>query len=210
MLESDCMDWEELQLWILMASISKMYSAIVKLEQSDALFVDVIHTDPARNVLEGLGTPEDIGHVNFWTNGFRNKTCIPQRTLATGATAIERMPVRGGGVSQFGGIYADVATVGRRETSVALWDNSLRLRLHQYQVIIYVEIPYLQKTYGSLHVSADLAAVGERTFQETLQFRPKSEISNLLCRDSKISSHPENKVKLSASACDSWIKRTDN
>ncbi|GIX83699.1 hypothetical protein CDAR_188741, partial [Caerostris darwini] len=67
----------------------KNVPAIVKLEQSDALFVDIIHTDPARNVLEGLGTPEDIGHVNFWTNGFRNKTCIPQRTLATGATAIE-------------------------------------------------------------------------------------------------------------------------
>jgi pimeloyl-ACP methyl ester carboxylesterase len=41
----------------------------VRLDPSDALFVDVIHTDGAHNLLLGLGTLQPMGHVDFYPNG---------------------------------------------------------------------------------------------------------------------------------------------
>ncbi|XP_035213030.1 pancreatic lipase-related protein 2-like [Stegodyphus dumicola] len=48
---------------------------VVILDASDALFVDVIHTNPGRIIIDGLGTVEDVGHVNFWPAGGRPKGC---------------------------------------------------------------------------------------------------------------------------------------
>ncbi|CAF3462217.1 unnamed protein product [Rotaria sp. Silwood1] len=41
----------------------------VRLDPTDALFVDVIHTDGAHNLLLGLGTLQRMGHVDFYPNG---------------------------------------------------------------------------------------------------------------------------------------------
>ncbi|CAL1268600.1 unnamed protein product, partial [Larinioides sclopetarius] len=41
----------------------------VQLDSTDALFVDVIHSNPSPNILLGLGTTEDGGHIDFWPNG---------------------------------------------------------------------------------------------------------------------------------------------
>ncbi|GFX15323.1 pancreatic lipase-related protein 2 [Trichonephila clavipes] len=60
---------------------------IVKLNPTDALFVDVIHSSPGRTFLEGLGTIEDIGNVNFSPG--RPSKCLPQKTLSNEATAVE-------------------------------------------------------------------------------------------------------------------------
>lgn len=40
-----------------------------RLDPTDAKFVDVIHTDAARNVHEGFGHEEPLGHVDFFPNG---------------------------------------------------------------------------------------------------------------------------------------------
>ncbi|XP_055944431.1 uncharacterized protein LOC129975394 [Argiope bruennichi] len=41
----------------------------VELDDTDATFVDVIHSNPAPFVLFGFGTDEDRGHINFWPSG---------------------------------------------------------------------------------------------------------------------------------------------
>ncbi|KAG8182867.1 hypothetical protein JTE90_024610 [Oedothorax gibbosus] len=41
----------------------------VRLDPGDAVFVDIIHSDPGINILEGLGTPEDMGHLDFFPGG---------------------------------------------------------------------------------------------------------------------------------------------
>ncbi|XP_076240395.1 phospholipase A1 [Calliopsis andreniformis] len=45
----------------------------VKLHKSDALFVDVIHTNGRLLSQIGLGLPEPIGHVDFYPNGGRSQ-----------------------------------------------------------------------------------------------------------------------------------------
>lgn len=42
---------------------------IVRLDQSDARYVDVIHSDIAYFVNGGFGLKQKIGHVDFYPNG---------------------------------------------------------------------------------------------------------------------------------------------
>ncbi|KAF8788388.1 Pancreatic triacylglycerol lipase like protein [Argiope bruennichi] len=42
---------------------------IVRLDPSDAVFVDVIHSNPAPSVLRGFGSPEDSGDLDFFPGG---------------------------------------------------------------------------------------------------------------------------------------------
>ncbi|XP_023213257.1 pancreatic triacylglycerol lipase-like, partial [Centruroides sculpturatus] len=44
----------------------------VRLDASDAMFVDVIHTNAAESIFKGFGTNEMIGHVDFFPNGGHN------------------------------------------------------------------------------------------------------------------------------------------
>ncbi|XP_023235945.1 pancreatic lipase-related protein 2-like [Centruroides sculpturatus] len=44
----------------------------VRLDASDAMFVDIIHTNAAESIFKGLGTNEMIGHVDFFPNGGHN------------------------------------------------------------------------------------------------------------------------------------------
>ncbi|GBN46378.1 Pancreatic lipase-related protein 2 [Araneus ventricosus] len=58
----------------------------VRLDRTDALFVDVIHTDGAENILGGLGISDPIGHVDFYPNGGRRQLgCVYS---STGDTAV--------------------------------------------------------------------------------------------------------------------------
>ncbi|KAF8786061.1 Inactive pancreatic lipase-related protein 1 like protein [Argiope bruennichi] len=58
----------------------------VRLDRTDALFVDVIHTDGAENVLGGLGISDPIGHIDFYPNGGRRQLgCVYS---STGDTAV--------------------------------------------------------------------------------------------------------------------------
>lgn len=50
----------------------------VRLDPTDALFVDVIHTDGAHNLLLGLGSLERMGHVDFFPNGGYDQPKCPQ------------------------------------------------------------------------------------------------------------------------------------
>jgi hypothetical protein len=45
----------------------------VRLDPTDALFVDVIHTDGSHNLLLGLGAYQRMGHVDFYPNGGYNQ-----------------------------------------------------------------------------------------------------------------------------------------
>ncbi|XP_055943005.1 inactive pancreatic lipase-related protein 1-like isoform X3 [Argiope bruennichi] len=45
----------------------------VRLDKTDALLVDVIHTDGAENLLGGLGISDPIGHMDFYPNGGRRQ-----------------------------------------------------------------------------------------------------------------------------------------
>ncbi|XP_023235928.1 inactive pancreatic lipase-related protein 1-like [Centruroides sculpturatus] len=47
-------------------------SSKVRLDASDATFVDIIHTDSAESIFRGLGTNEMIGDVDFFPNGGQN------------------------------------------------------------------------------------------------------------------------------------------
>lgn len=40
----------------------------MKLDASDAVFVDVIHTDAENLAQWGFGTSETCGHLDFWPN----------------------------------------------------------------------------------------------------------------------------------------------
>ena len=42
----------------------------VRLDRSDADFVDVIHTDSKSILQLGLGMSQAIGHIDFYPNGF--------------------------------------------------------------------------------------------------------------------------------------------
>ncbi|CAF0903028.1 unnamed protein product [Brachionus calyciflorus] len=46
---------------------------IVRLDRTDALFVDTIHSDAASTVLNGYGMYQGIGHVDFYPNGGYNQ-----------------------------------------------------------------------------------------------------------------------------------------
>lgn len=50
----------------------------VRLDPSDALFVDVIHTDGAHNLLLGLGTLQRMGHTDFYPNGGYDQPNCPK------------------------------------------------------------------------------------------------------------------------------------
>lgn len=45
----------------------------VRLDPTDADFVDVIHTNGGSNVVEGLGLDEPIGHLDFYPNGGKDQ-----------------------------------------------------------------------------------------------------------------------------------------
>ncbi|XP_067133584.1 pancreatic lipase-related protein 2-like [Centruroides vittatus] len=47
-------------------------SSKVRLDASDATFVDIIHTNAAESILKGLGTNEVIGDFDFFPNGGQN------------------------------------------------------------------------------------------------------------------------------------------
>ncbi|CAL1268599.1 unnamed protein product, partial [Larinioides sclopetarius] len=48
----------------------------VQIDDTDAIFVDVIHTNPAPISILGVGTDEDVGHINFWPAGGNLKGCL--------------------------------------------------------------------------------------------------------------------------------------
>ncbi|CAF3344505.1 unnamed protein product [Rotaria sp. Silwood1] len=50
----------------------------VRLDPTDALFVDVIHTDGAHNLLLGLGSLQRMGHVDFYPNGGYDQPKCPR------------------------------------------------------------------------------------------------------------------------------------
>lgn len=45
----------------------------IRLDATDALFVDVIHTDGGENVVDGLGIGDPVGHIDFYPNGGRRQ-----------------------------------------------------------------------------------------------------------------------------------------
>lgn len=47
------------------------YSPSVRLDYTDARFVDVIHTNADSLLMGGLGAFEPMGHVDFYPNGGR-------------------------------------------------------------------------------------------------------------------------------------------
>ncbi|CAM4982006.1 unnamed protein product [Rotaria socialis] len=50
----------------------------VRLDPTDALFIDVIHTDGAHNLLLGLGTLQRMGHADFYPNGGMDQPGCPK------------------------------------------------------------------------------------------------------------------------------------
>jgi pimeloyl-ACP methyl ester carboxylesterase len=49
----------------------------VRLDPSDALFVDAIHTDGSATLFLGLGLMQAVGHVDFYPNGGKDQTDCP-------------------------------------------------------------------------------------------------------------------------------------
>ena len=47
------------------------YEPTVRLDKSDAAYVDVIHSNGESLIVGGFGTWEPIGHVDFYPNGGR-------------------------------------------------------------------------------------------------------------------------------------------
>ncbi|KAG8182872.1 hypothetical protein JTE90_024615 [Oedothorax gibbosus] len=184
----------------------------VKLDPSDALFVDVIHTNPGRNILEGLGTIEDVGHVNFWPSGGKPRGCSasPLRALTTGIFPSEflqntflcrhfRAPdffrssfhqhgclfvgAECGSWEEFALGRCGCGTDGQKcrlmgqHSTPAMFETRYHLQvgrerpycLHQYQVILYLEIPQ-RKTYGSVSILLDIFVDAGKGFRETRRF----------------------------------------
>ncbi|KFM59665.1 Pancreatic triacylglycerol lipase, partial [Stegodyphus mimosarum] len=57
----------------------------IRLDTSDAHFVDVIHTDGGENFVTGLGISEPIGHMDFYPNGGRTQpACESESGLVVG------------------------------------------------------------------------------------------------------------------------------
>ncbi|CAF1000935.1 unnamed protein product [Brachionus calyciflorus] len=50
---------------------------IVRLDPSDAVYVDIIHSDGTANLLLGLGLSQPIGHSDFYPNGGKNQPNCP-------------------------------------------------------------------------------------------------------------------------------------
>ncbi|GBO12640.1 Pancreatic lipase-related protein 2, partial [Araneus ventricosus] len=61
---------------------------IVRLDPSDAVFVDVIHSNPAPSVLRGFGSPEDSGDLDFFPGGGNPPGC--EQTFAR--SLVEDLP----------------------------------------------------------------------------------------------------------------------
>ncbi|XP_070190067.1 pancreatic lipase-related protein 2-like isoform X2 [Littorina saxatilis] len=51
------------------APLFEKFHIRVKLDKTDAAFVDIMHTDAEPLLKGGLGTVKNIGHVDFWPNG---------------------------------------------------------------------------------------------------------------------------------------------
>ncbi|XP_026684576.1 pancreatic triacylglycerol lipase-like [Diaphorina citri] len=56
--------------------------SIVRLDPTDATFVDIVHTDAAPFVKGGLGMGEPIGHLDFYPNGGENQPGCDQGMFA--------------------------------------------------------------------------------------------------------------------------------
>jgi hypothetical protein len=53
---------------------------VVRLDPSDAAFVDVIHTDGSSSFLTGFGADQAMGHVDFYPNGGQHQPgCLEQQ-----------------------------------------------------------------------------------------------------------------------------------
>ena len=50
----------------------------VRLDQSDAQFVDVIHTDGQTHIQLGLGLLQPLGHADFYPNGGLEQPSCPR------------------------------------------------------------------------------------------------------------------------------------
>ena len=46
---------------------------LVRLDPSDAIFVDAIHSDAAVDFISGFGMEQPVGHVDFYPNGGQNQ-----------------------------------------------------------------------------------------------------------------------------------------
>ncbi|KAK6179697.1 hypothetical protein SNE40_012002 [Patella caerulea] len=59
----------------------KNYGALIRLDPTDALFVDVIHTDDEELIRLGLGIGIPVGHADFYPNGGKDQPgCSYQET----------------------------------------------------------------------------------------------------------------------------------
>ncbi|XP_064606981.1 pancreatic triacylglycerol lipase-like [Liolophura sinensis] len=57
---------------------------VVRLDVTDAKFVDAVHSNAAPIFLGGLGMPEPVGHVDFYLNGGQTQPGCPSITSALG------------------------------------------------------------------------------------------------------------------------------
>ncbi|XP_012940354.1 pancreatic triacylglycerol lipase-like [Aplysia californica] len=56
------------------------YSSVVRVDKSDATFVDIMHTDAEALLDAGFGTRYSIGHVDFYPNGGEHQPGCPEET----------------------------------------------------------------------------------------------------------------------------------